>query len=183
MNFDVPPTGDRKINNENLESVFTPELRRKLSVSFMEYLEKNKTPSEDEIKFRKIIGEPSKGYYEAEEGLSIFRKTIYDLIESPDFPNGQVKMTLKIYLENLNTLSLRRALRGLEEKSLSSHEMAQLNDPISSPISGLQSYGNTVKVILSTLQEVLTPEVNLAIHSYADKIFIKPFNQTLGNQE
>jgi hypothetical protein len=32
-------------------------------------------------------------------------------------------------------------------------------------------------------EPVLTPEVNLAIHAYSEKIFVKPFNQAIKGEE
>ena len=180
-NFDVPPTRSEKTNNENFEPVFTLELRKKLSDSFMKFLNERKIPDQENIRLaREIIGVPE-DYLTANKDLSIFRNALYDLIQDPDFPNCKEKITLKIFLQNLNTISLMSTASKLNEGNLSSYDISQLNDPISNPISGLESYGNAVSAILSTLEDVLTPEVNLAIHAYSNKIFLTPLNQAINS--
>lgn len=182
-NFDISPIESKKTNNENEEPIFTPELRKKLSDSFMKFLNERKIPDQESIRIaREVVGVPE-DYMIANKDLGIFRNALFDLINSPDFPNGKAKMMLRMFLDNLNTVSLMGITNKLKQGNLSPYDISQLNDPISNPISGPQSYGNAVSAILSTLEGVLTPEVNLAIHAYADKIFIKPLNQAIGNQE
>lgn len=161
------------------EQIFTPELRKKLSDSFIKFLDSRKDTNLKTEKFSKeVIGIPEADL-ETERGLNIFKGALYDLIQSPDFPEGKTKTTLKIFLENLNTIDTRIAIDKLKQGNISEHEISKLDDPVSSPFSGLQSYGRAVDAILSALNEVLTPEVNLALKAYTEKIFIRPFDRAI----
>lgn len=172
---------ENKENKEEKEPVFNEETRIKLSESFMAYLKKHKIPDENTLKLREIVGGPDE-YYESEEGLRIFRDSLNDLIKDDNFPDGKQKMTLKVLINGLSTFSLRNTLRKLKDNTISPHEASKLSDPIENPIDGLMSYTNSFKSIMSVLEEVLTPEVNLAVNAYAEEIFIKPLKHTIKNK-
>lgn len=162
---------------EYKSSESSPDLRIVLSDAFMEYLDKNKEPSEQTIRMREIIGVPE-DYSESEEGLRIFRDSLYDLIKDPRFPEGKEKMALRVHLENLNTFSLRDMMQKAHGGNLSSQEISQLENPLSNPINGLGSYTHSIEAILSVLKNILTPEINLAIRAYSERIFAEPLKHT-----
>ncbi len=164
-------------NQENSEPVFTPELKQKLSDSFMQSLNEGKIEiKEREHLLRNVIGAPE-SFIEAEHGLSIFRNALYKLIKNSDFPDCKNKMILRQSVGfDLSTLSLRSFLDKLNKGEISKEDFHSIES-----IKAMHSYLNSVNLTLSTLKEILTPEVNVAIHAYAEEIFIKPYKQAIEN--
>ncbi len=179
-NFNTPPE-DRKQNNN--ESAFTPELRRKLSEEFIRLMHEAGDSNRDLEKIALETAGISKEEREAEKGLNIFRSALHELVKSPDFPDGKEKDVLRVYLENLNTFNIRSAIRKLKQKSISEYDFSKLEDPAGNPFSGIESYSAAVDTILSILKNVLTPEINVVIETYKEKLFSKPFQQAIDELE
>ena len=169
---------EKNTTEEDPESAFTQELRQKLSVSFMKLLAEGKKTAEIMEKFAaNVVGVPE-DQLKSERDLNVFKHTLNLLLESPDFPDGQLKMRLKVLLSNLNTNKIRRVIDKHNQGSLSGRDLSELSNPITNPITGSESYDLAVDNILSILSDdVLTPEVYSAIYAYGKDIFAKPLDQ------
>lgn len=133
-----------KDTNENSE--FSKETREQLSIFFIESLRSEKEFVEGYVEnIRGIVRDSS---IEAFKNLMVFSRAVNKLSLDPRVPEKD-RLTLRVHEMNLSPIGAREFL-------------------------GSNSYTDAIKAVVETLDRVLTKEVSLAIHAYAEKIFLPP---------
>ncbi len=133
--------------NKNENSEFSEETREQLSNFFTESLRNEKDFVEENIEhIRGIVRDSS---IEAFKNLMIFSRAVQKLSRDPRVPEKD-RMFLRVHEMNLSPI-------GATEI-----------------VPGVSSYALAVKSVVEELDKLLTKEVSLAIHAYAEKIFLPP---------
>jgi hypothetical protein len=128
------------------DSGFTEEKRASLTDSFIALLKEEKEKVVPDVEL--IRGVVSDTQIEKNRGLMIFSRAMQRLIQNPDFP-AKEKIIIQVALFDLSPRT-------------------------AGTIDGVNLYPTSVGSVLEVLDRVLTPEVSLALHSYAKKIFVDP---------
>ena len=174
---------------------FTPELRQKISDSFIEIL-KTKAAQKEELAeqekmMREIIGVPE-SYIIANRNLNSFKLALYELISEPDFPKGKTAMLLRLQLEKLDTTDLKHIidqnghsgfLTPTSPRASIEEDLFPEADPTKLVERRLNSYIAQARSLLSTLESVFTKEVNARIRMYVYEIFITPVENALHGEK
>lgn len=134
-------------NSSNENSEFSEETRKELSDFFTETLRNEKQFVEENIEhIRGIVRDSS---IEAFKNLMIFSRAVQMLSRDTRVPEKD-RMFLRVHEMNLSPI-------GATEI-----------------VPGVSSYALAVKSVVEELDKLLTKEVSLAIHAYAEKIFLPP---------
>ncbi len=154
--------GIKKVENTILDQKspdsvthFSKEDREYLSQRFMELLKERKKAVAEYIGL--IEGTVPDEDIERSRALMIFSQSLYSLIKDPRFPQQE-----KMILES--------AFLDIFPKDNNSLDGVNMNP-------------DSIKTIFETLGQILTPEVTTALNAYAEKIFIKPFDQAIEVKE
>ena len=131
----------------NESSEFSEETREQLSNFFMESLGSEKKLVEENIENIRVIGGDSA--VDAFKNLMIFSRAVQMLADDPRVPEKD-RMFLRVHEANLDPIG---------EKEI---------------FPGVGSYALAIKSIVEKLDQLLTKEVSVAIHAFAEKIFLPP---------
>jgi len=138
----------KKSENKNESSEFSEETRKELSDFFIKSLRDEKKRVEEDVELiRGIVRDSS---IEASKNLMIFSRAVQLLSRNKSVPEKE-RTFLKIHEMNLSPIV------GATEV-----------------VPGFSSYALAVKTVVEILDTLLTKEVSLAIHAYAEKIFLPP---------
>lgn len=126
---------------------FSEEARKQLSDFFLKSLKSEQEAVEKNVEnIRGIVRDSS---IDAFKNLMIFSRAVQSLSENTLIPEKE-RLALRIHQNNLSPIGAMEILPGAN------------------------SYVYAIKIVLDILDEFLTKEVSVAMHAYAEKIFLPP---------